>query len=274
MRFLARRRPRARGRRRAKKRKLHTGVVVAYDVRTDMHRVQLTGASRRRLRRAASVAGSLGARAGALAGARAGTADDGDGDGDGGEELLGAQRADASAVVAVRLHAKRYFVTTESRNWLRAFIYYDTVMFVLVAAGFAFTFTQYIETSETWQVNAALYWARVLYSLTMWPYLAIRVPLCKTVLTHARETGYNAKGTCVPQRTSYDWMTPARSLLPRALPLAPRPGDPKLRPRPRFRRTRPVDDDDDDDRAAPRDIDEDDWGVEAGDVDGGVAQFV
>ena len=144
---------------------------------------------------------------------------------------------------------------------------------MLVAAGFAFTFTQYIETSETWQVNAALYWARVLYSLTTWPYLAIRVPLCKTVLTHARETGYNAKGTCVPQRTSYDWMTPARSLLPRALPLAPRPGDPKLRPRPRFRRTRPVDDDDDD-RAAPRDIDEDDWGVEAGDVDGGVAQFV
>ena len=149
-------------------------------------------------------------------------------------------------------------------------------MFVFVAAGFAFTFMQYIETSETWQVLAALYWARVLYSLTTWPYLAIRVPLCKTVLTHARETGYNAKGTCVPLRMNYDWMTPARSLLPRALPLAPRPGDPKLRPRPRFRRTRRVDDDDDDDddRAVPRDIDEGDWGVEAGDVDGGIAQFV
>ena len=242
-----------------------------------MHRVQLTGArasgcSARHAARARA-ARARGARALGAAAAAA----RGDGDGDGGEELLGAERADASAVVAVRLHAKRYFVTTESRNWLRAFIYYDTVMFVLVAAGFAFTFTQYIETSETWQVNAALYWARVLYSLTTWPYLAIRVPLCKTVLTHARETGYNAKGTCVPQRTSYDWMTPARSLLPRALPLAPRPGDPKLRPRPRFRRTRRVDDDDDDDdddRAVPRDIDEGDWGVEAGDVDGGIAQFV
>ena len=182
----------------------------------------------------------------------------------------GTTMAEVSLVVSV-LPVTLWAYSYDGASRVGAFV--NRLATVLLPVLVAFTFTQYIETSETWQVNAALYWARVLYSLTTWPYLAIRVPLCKTVLTHARETGYNAKGTCVPQRTSYDWMTPARSLLPRALPLAPRPGDPKLRPRPRFRRTRPVDDDDDD-RAAPRDIDEDDWGVEAGDVDGGVAQFV
>lgn len=45
-----------------------------------------------------------------------------------------------------------------------------------------------------------LFWIRTAHGLLSFPYLLLRLPGANTLLTHARRTGYNARGHCVPWR--------------------------------------------------------------------------
>ena len=49
-----------------------------------------------------------------------------------------------------------------------------------------------------WRAASTLYWLRVLYSLTTFPFLLLTLPVFSKVLTHAERTGFNREGHCVP----------------------------------------------------------------------------
>lgn len=51
---------------------------------------------------------------------------------------------------------------------------------------------------KVWQVNSAIYWARLLYSLMSFPFFLFFIPGLQAILTHTSATGYNKNGACVP----------------------------------------------------------------------------
>jgi len=52
----------------------------------------------------------------------------------------------------------------------------------------------------SWQAATTLFWCRTLYSLSTAPFFAFMLPVLSSVLTHARPTGFNRYGRCVPFR--------------------------------------------------------------------------
>ena len=43
-----------------------------------------------------------------------------------------------------------------------------------------------------------VFWGQVLYSLCAFPFAVFKLPVLGAVLTHARATGYDRRGACVP----------------------------------------------------------------------------
>ena len=54
------------------------------------------------------------------------------------------------------------------------------------------------DDDDEWRAASTLYWLRVLYSLTTFPFLLLTLPVFSKVLTHAERTGFNREGHCVP----------------------------------------------------------------------------
>jgi len=77
---------------------------------------------------------------------------------------------------------------------------FDVAMFALSAVCFALLLALSGFTAEDWQASACLFWVRVLYSLTTAPFFFFTLPIFSTVLTHAKPTGFNRFGRCVPFR--------------------------------------------------------------------------
>ena len=67
------------------------------------------------------------------------------------------------------------------------------LLFVGIVLGYDLAWT-------SWQAAAALYWCRVLYALTNLPFAVFLLPGFSQVLLHAKPTGYNRYGRCVPLR--------------------------------------------------------------------------
>jgi hypothetical protein len=51
---------------------------------------------------------------------------------------------------------------------------------------------------DNWLFQLDLYWIKVLYLLLAFPFLFLKLPFAPVVLFHARPTGYNPYGNCVP----------------------------------------------------------------------------
>ena len=71
-------------------------------------------------------------------------------------------------------------------------------MFILSASVFALLLALGGFGASSWKASACLFWVRVLYSLTTVPFFLFTLPVLSTVLTHAKPTGFNRFGSCVP----------------------------------------------------------------------------
>jgi hypothetical protein len=49
-----------------------------------------------------------------------------------------------------------------------------------------------------WQFRAAIYFARIFYSMLAFPFIIFMIPGINSILTHTTATGYNRQGLCVP----------------------------------------------------------------------------
>jgi hypothetical protein len=110
----------------------------------------------------------------------------------------------------VPLHSLRYFVVSD-RGPLRHLLYYDLGCFLFVAMLatllLVVAFAQGTLTSG-WQLRSVLLGAQIGYSLCALPFFFASLPPWKYVFTHARETGYNEVGVCVPtvKPFEYPWV--------------------------------------------------------------------
>ena len=112
-----------------------------------------------------------------------------------------ASRPVAGAEVQLQLHGRRYFVLG-SKGPLHQLLVYDLVCFIVSIVGmvvFVFTARRNDGVLEAWQWRAALTGARISYSLSTLPFFLVSIPPWSYVITHARETGYNEHGICVPK---------------------------------------------------------------------------
>ena len=112
---------------------------------------------------------------------------------------------------AVRLHARRYFVI-ERKVPIRHFLYLDFTCFLLVSlvvVSWLLAADAKGTLAHGWQWRAMLTGARIGYSLCAFPFFFVSVPPWKYIFTHAKETGYNRHGRCVPKKRykEFDWVT-------------------------------------------------------------------
>jgi hypothetical protein len=49
-----------------------------------------------------------------------------------------------------------------------------------------------------WKFKSGLYWLKAFYGLMSFPFVLLLIPGISTLLSHARPTGYNRWGNCVP----------------------------------------------------------------------------
>ena len=100
----------------------------------------------------------------------------------------------------VHVDEMTYF-PNQDRNWLEGLLKYDTACFLIVVALVVATLYGY-DVDEAWQRNSLIFWAKSLYALTAFPYMVFLVPGINRILTHARPTGYDPDGRCVPMRVA------------------------------------------------------------------------
>ena len=115
---------------------------------------------------------------------------------------------DDGRVQVVDLHATRYFVKDERPIPLQKLLFWDLCCFVfacLAAGGFLLTASLQGTLQHGWQWRAALAGARIAYSLGALPFFFCSLPPYDSVFTHARKTGYNIWGKCVPTRDMYNY---------------------------------------------------------------------
>jgi flagellin-specific chaperone FliS len=100
-----------------------------------------------------------------------------------------------------------------SRRRMLCFLIYDLIVFGLCAGLVAWcmhgnlladdestsvsTFG-HLFSHPNWRFTATLYWVKALYGLLSFPFLLLVVPGIKSVVSHARPTGYNPWGKTVP----------------------------------------------------------------------------
>ena len=103
---------------------------------------------------------------------------------------------------------------TAGRGRLWALLVYDTVVFAICVgltlfAAFAnqldpaanvqnFYGRENFASSPNWKFVGALYWIKAFYGLMSFPFLLLLVPGVSSLFCHAKPTGYNPFGVCVP----------------------------------------------------------------------------
>ena len=104
------------------------------------------------------------------------------------------------AVVETKATQERDKSYSEGASHLRKLLMYDVFMFGATICMF-FVLTEegsFKVNTEDWRTASTLFWCRVCYSLTTFPFFFFTLPFLSKVLTHAEPTGFNALGQCVP----------------------------------------------------------------------------
>jgi hypothetical protein len=70
-------------------------------------------------------------------------------------------------------------------------------VFVFAFFGAVGGFTIYYYGKSNWMTFGVIYWCRTFYQLFSLPFLVLKIPGLKVLLTHAKETGYKPNGTLV-----------------------------------------------------------------------------
>ena len=81
----------------------------------------------------------------------------------------------------------------------------DTCWFLFFAVVYAVSMSSAgvgLFGGDSWRAASTLFWVRVCYSLTTFPFLLLTLPVFSKVLTHAERTGFTRDGRCVPFRGS------------------------------------------------------------------------
>jgi hypothetical protein len=50
---------------------------------------------------------------------------------------------------------------------------------------------------DSWMTFGIIYWCKAFYQLASMPFLVLKIPGLKVLLTHAKKTGYKPNGTLV-----------------------------------------------------------------------------
>lgn len=87
---------------------------------------------------------------------------------------------------------------------LRPLLVYDLCTFALCGVCVVVAGLTYHRHDEEWRIFSDLFWAQMFYGLLSLPFLPFALPLLRTVLTHARATGYDREGRCLPIRVPTD----------------------------------------------------------------------
>ena len=92
-------------------------------------------------------------------------------------------------------------------NIMRFLLKYDIFLFIL-CFGCSSMITVLWANEDGWMIMGAFWWAKVFYQLFSFPFLILKIPGIKVLLTHARMTGYKPNGTLVihKKRTRDDKM--------------------------------------------------------------------
>lgn len=112
-------------------------------------------------------------------------------------------------------HALRYKSDSDmlenSKSRLVKFLIWDFSMFVLCVGLICFLAyynlldedAQVNRSDDTindgnWKFVMSLFWVKTFYGYMSFPFLLLKMPLISTLISHARPTGYNPYGNCVP----------------------------------------------------------------------------
>lgn len=91
---------------------------------------------------------------------------------------------------------------------LKRLLVYDSCMFllsvvllavvVIVKTDTAYKGMSVMDIFDDFRFLSDLYWCMVFYSLTTLPYMLFALPVVSVLVSHAKPTGYNHLGNCVP----------------------------------------------------------------------------
>jgi hypothetical protein len=80
-------------------------------------------------------------------------------------------------------------------NVMNFLFWWDVCVFVFVFGVGIMTVVLWAE--EEWMTFGIIYWCKVFYQLFSLPFLVLKIPGLKVLLTHAKNTGYKPNGTLV-----------------------------------------------------------------------------
>jgi hypothetical protein len=115
------------------------------------------------------------------------------------------------AMAAIRFETEGDMLET-SRARLRLFLMWVLCVFIFCLALVLFVaFANFLDedtnvepedtdtyNNSNWKFTMALYWIKALYGLLSFPFISLKLPVVKDLITHAKPTGYNPYGVCVP----------------------------------------------------------------------------
>ena len=84
------------------------------------------------------------------------------------------------------------------KNVMNFLFWWDLALFVLVFGLGVLCILVY--ATEDWMGFGIIYWCKVFYQLFSLPFLILKIPGLKVLLTHAKKTGYKPNGTLVLHR--------------------------------------------------------------------------
>ena len=73
--------------------------------------------------------------------------------------------------------------------------WYDVVIFLIMASLGSYAI--YFYGRGEWMTFGVIYWCKCFYQLFSAPFLVLKIPGLKVLLTHAKKTGYKPNGTLV-----------------------------------------------------------------------------
>ena len=80
-------------------------------------------------------------------------------------------------------------------NVMNFLFWYDVCIFVAMGGIGGYTIWKYGKTN--WMTFGVIYWCKAMYQTFSFPFLVLKVPGLKVLLTHAKKTGYKPNGTLV-----------------------------------------------------------------------------
>merc|ERR1712190_693301 len=88
-------------------------------------------------------------------------------------------------------------VYSRKGGYLRYFLWYDLVAFMLCLAFIAYVITTRPKNKIVdWPVEHAVYATQIVYAMLSFPFFIFTLPGIQVVLTHARPTAYDNRGRC------------------------------------------------------------------------------